>query len=135
MLVSRSGLSQGFLHALYCRNLELNVNRRRDPLATSTLHTACAEKHFSAVLLCKVRAISHTDKICCEELMERLHFADLHDGQPDYMVYLIRTVQALGVLVNSVCMSLQQLISLCNCGYLATSSCPMAFLTCSGMTD
>ena len=30
--------------------------------------------------------------------------------------------------------SLQQLISLCSCGQLATSSWPMAFLTCSGTT-
>ena len=39
-------------------------------------------------------------------MTEWLHFADLRDGQPDYMVYLVRTIQALGVLVNSVCMEL-----------------------------
>ena len=76
------------------------------PLATSTLHTSCAEKNISAVSPCRIHALFHTDKICCEPLTEWLHFADLRDGQPDYMVYLVRTIQALGVLVTSVCMEL-----------------------------
>ena len=63
-------------------------------------------KNMSAVLPCKVHALFHTDKICCEPLTEWLHFADLRDGQPDYMVYLVKTIQALGVMVNSVCMEL-----------------------------
>lgn len=67
------------------------------------LCTACAE-NISAVSPCRVHALFHTNKICCEPLTEWLHFADLRDGQPDYMVYLVRTIQALGVLVNSVCM-------------------------------
>ena len=74
-------------------------------LAISTLHTACAED-ISAVSPCRVHALFHTNKICCEPLTEWLHFADLRDGQPDYMVYLVRTIQALRVLVNSVCMEL-----------------------------
>ena len=48
----------------------------------------------------------HTDKTYSEPLTEWLHFADLHDGQPDYMVNLVKTIQALGVLVHSVCMEL-----------------------------
>ena len=54
----------------------------------------------------RIHAVFHTDEGCCEPLTEWLHFADVRDGQPDYMVYLVRTIQALGVLVNSVCMEL-----------------------------
>ena len=108
-LVSWSGLSQGLLHALSCGHLKLNVNRRTSKfcsLSTCTLHTACAEENIRVVLPCRVHALFHTDKICCEPLTEWLHFANLRDGQPDYMVYLVRTIQALGVLVDSVYMEL-----------------------------
>ncbi len=73
---------------------------------SSSGHFHCAGGIAQAVLLCRVHAVFHTDKICCEPLTEWLHFADVRDGQPDYMVYLVRTTQALGVLVNSVCMEL-----------------------------
>lgn len=59
-----------------------------------------------AVLPCRIHAVFHTDKACCEPLTEWLHFADLRNGQPDYMVYLVKVVQALGVLVKSLCMEL-----------------------------
>ena len=75
------------------------------PLAIS-IHIACRTKSAQAGLPCRIHALFHTDKICCEPLTEWLHFADLRDGQPEYMVYLVRSIQALGVLVNSVCVEL-----------------------------
>jgi len=103
MLVSWQGLPRGFLHALFYQHLIVAGNGRQ---ASSSGHFHCAEKIAQAVLPCRIHAVFHTDKICCEPLTEWLHFADLRDGQPDYMVYLVRTIQALGVLVNSVCMEL-----------------------------
>ena len=79
---------------------------RLPPLAISILLIACRTKSAQAGLPCRIHALFHTDKICCEPLTEWLHFADLCDGQPDYMVCLVRTIQALGVLVNSVCVEL-----------------------------
>ena len=79
------------------------IECQQAPVSSSYFHleySGCREK---AVLPCRVHALFHTDKICCEPLTEWLHFADLRDGQPDYMVYLVRTIQALGVMVNSVC--------------------------------
>ena len=108
MPVDWEGLSQGVLHALFYQRLYSGwaMGDKFPHLVISTLHTACAEKWAQAVLPCRIHAVFHTDKICCDPLTEWLHFADLRDGQPDYMVYLVRIVQALGVLVNSVCMEL-----------------------------
>ena len=75
------------------------------------LHKAFAAKSTQEALPCRIH-VFYTDKVCCEPLTEWLHFADLRDGQPDYMVSLVRTMQALGVLVNSVCMELVEPISL-----------------------
>lgn len=89
------------LAAYYARVLEDNWDTS---FVTSTLLPAVGVEVFGHGL--RIHALFHTDKICCEPLTEWLHFADVRDGQPDYMVYLVRTIQALGVLVNSVCMEL-----------------------------
>ncbi|KAL3144614.1 hypothetical protein ABBQ32_004336 [Trebouxia sp. C0010 RCD-2024] len=89
------------LAAYYAKVLEDNWDTS---FVTDTLLPAVGVEVFGHGL--RVHALFHTNKICCEPLTEWLHFADLRDGQPDYMVYLVRTIQALGVLVNSVCMEL-----------------------------
>lgn len=65
--------------------------------------TACAaalqrpqNKTRSSWLACRLHAVFFTDKVCCEPLTELLHFTDVQEGQPDYMVKLVSTIQALG---------------------------------------
>ena len=46
----------------------------------------------------RIHALFFTDRICCEPLTEWVHFADLHEGQPQYMLYLVRIMHAFGKL-------------------------------------
>ena len=47
-----------------------------------------------------------TDRICCEPLTEWVHFADLRDGQPGSMLYLIRIVHAFGELCSKLTLAM-----------------------------
>ncbi len=62
--------------------------------------------HLTFVLCCRVNALFFTDRICCEPLTEWIHFADLWDGQPAYMEYLVRIMYGLGVLCEDLCKQL-----------------------------
>lgn len=58
----------------------------------------------------RVHALFYTDKVCCEPLTPWLHFADLRDAQPSYMLGLVRVVDALAVLCNDLCKELRPLV-------------------------
>ena len=47
-----------------------------------------------------------TDRVCCEPLTEWVHFADLRDGQPGYMLYLVRIVHAFGELCSALSLAM-----------------------------
>ena len=74
-----------------------------------------------SIPLCSFHVQRNAGQLCCharfmlsssptrsavKPLTEWLHFADLREGQPDYMVYLVRVLQTLGVLVNAVSVEL-----------------------------
>ena len=96
-LISAKACRQPCCHVCYCAGYGHLI---------FALHNQCAASYSPAVLPCRIHAFFFTNKICCEPLTEWRHFADLREAQPEYMLYLVRVVQALGVLVNSVAMEL-----------------------------
>ena len=61
---------------------------------------------FSIGVCYRIHALFFTDRICCEPLTEWVHFADLREGQPQYMLYLVRIVYALAELCNNLSVAL-----------------------------
>ena len=58
-----------------------------------------------------MHAFFYTDKVCAEPLTEWLHFADLRDSQPWYMLNLVRTVQALCILADELSTYMQPIVN------------------------
>ena len=62
----------------------------------------CPLHDTSISACCRIHALFYTDRICCEPLTEWVHFADLRHGQPGYMLYLVRIMDAFGKLCSAL---------------------------------
>ena len=122
MLVSWSGLSQGFLHALYCKHLKLMSTGAEVlwllPLCTQHVQRKTSQlsrqagSMLSSILLRSV--VSHGRSGCTLQIcvMASQTIWSTWSGPVKHWVFW-----------SILCVwSLQQLTSLCTCGQLATSS-------------
>ena len=84
------------------------VTRRKEASAeTVPLHSSCKASvcplHDTSIsACCRIHALFYTDRICCEPLTEWVHFTDLRHGQPGYMLYLVRIMDAFGKLCSAL---------------------------------
>ena len=67
-------------------------------------YVSCTAKAFFPC--CRIHALFFTDRICCEPLTEWVHFADLREGQPGYMLYLVRIVHAFAELCSNLSLAM-----------------------------